>query len=70
MIRQNRLMIPDYRQLFTEAGYDLVSETNVRGAEADLDRVRLAPQFQKFKREDLLILESWMVAKPQARKVS
>jgi hypothetical protein len=65
MIRQNRLMIPDYRELFTENRYDLVSETNVRGVEADLDRVRLATQFQKLKREDLLILESWMVAKPR-----
>jgi hypothetical protein len=65
MIRQNRLMIPDFRELFSEAGYDLLNETNVRGREADLDRVRLAPKFQKYKREDLLILRSWMVARPR-----
>jgi hypothetical protein len=67
MIRQNRLMIPDYRELFKEAGYEVVSETNTNGSVEVFNRVRLAPQFQKYKREDLLILESWMVVVPPFR---
>jgi hypothetical protein len=65
MIRQNRLVIPDYRELFAWAGYELVSESNTNGSTADLDRVRLAPQFQNYRREDLLILHSWVVALPR-----
>jgi hypothetical protein len=65
LIPQNRLMIPDYRELFKEAGYEITRETNTSGAVEDFERVRLAPQFQKYKREDLMILESWMVARPR-----
>jgi hypothetical protein len=39
-------------------------EENQRGAEADLDRVPLAPEFKKYSREDLLVFFTRMIAQP------
>jgi hypothetical protein len=65
LIRQNRLMVPDYRKLFSDEGYEITKEVNTSGSDADFDRVKLAPQFRNYRREDLMILRSWMVAKPR-----
>ena len=60
---QNRLRISDYRELFRNAGFEIVKETNTNGAEQDLDRVSLAPQFRNYSRADLLVLLSWIAAR-------
>jgi hypothetical protein len=64
LIWQNRLRISDYRQLFRETGFEIVKETSMRGAPEDLDKVKLASEFQRYKREDLLVTRSWLVAVP------
>jgi hypothetical protein len=66
LIRQNRLMVPDYRKLLSDAGYEVTKEISARGRDADFDRVKLAPQFSGYKREDLMVLRSWIVARPRA----
>jgi hypothetical protein len=59
----NRLRISDYREMFRAADFKIVAEENERGAEADLDRVPLAPEFQKYSREDLLVFFSRIAAR-------
>jgi hypothetical protein len=58
---QNRLRISDYREMFTEQGYRVLLEENILGRDADLDRITLAPEFRNYKRQDLLVLESFLV---------
>jgi hypothetical protein len=60
----NRLRISDYRALFREAGFEVAKEINTSGASNDLEKVRLAPEFQNYSTDDLLVLTSWLVAKP------
>ncbi len=60
---QNRMRISDFREVFNEAGYQITKETNVSGKLSDLQRIQLAPEFQKHATEDLLVLTSWVVAK-------
>ena len=55
LISQNRLRISDYRQLLKEAGFEIVREENTSGRPEDLDRIKLAPEFQHYRREDLLV---------------
>jgi len=61
---QNRLRISDYRALLAKAGFVVCKETNTPGAIEDLRKVRLAPEFRNYAQEDLLVLFSWLVAKP------
>jgi hypothetical protein len=63
MIWQNRLRISDYRELMTNGGFEIVHEEDEPGSASDLDRIRLAPQFQHYSREDLLVLKSWITAR-------
>jgi hypothetical protein len=60
---QNRLRICDYRNLFHEAGFDIIREENVSGAAEDLARVKLAPEFEQMSRADLLVLHSYIAAR-------
>ena len=60
---QNRMRISDFRQVFTQAGYQVTKEANTSGALEDLRKIRLAPEFQHHSVEDLLVLTSWLVAK-------
>ncbi len=59
------MRISDYRALFAETGNQITSEDNTKGDPADLRKVPLAPEFQHYSVEDLLVLFSWIVAKPQ-----
>jgi hypothetical protein len=67
LIWQNRIRISDYRKLFAEAGFIVKSEENTSGTLAELQRVKLAPQFQNYTTEDLLILHSVMTAVPDCK---
>ena len=60
----NRLRISDYRRLFAETGYEITKEDNTRGKPEDLKKVQLAPEFQNYSEADLLVLISWLAAKP------
>jgi hypothetical protein len=64
LIPQTRLRISDYRRILVESGYEIVKETSKSAPPEQLDRVRLDPKFQKYTREDLLVIETWLVARP------
>jgi hypothetical protein len=63
LIWQNRLRISDYRALVAEAGFELVREESTSGSAEELAKVKLAPQFGNYTREDLLVLHSFLTAK-------
>ena len=60
---QNRLRVPDFRDLHAAAGWRIVREDNVAGAPDDLRRIRVAREFRRYREEDLLVYETWMVAR-------
>jgi len=62
LIPLTRLRIAQYRAIFQEAGFALVTEENRCCTPEDLDRVPLAAEFQKFTHDDLRVIESWLVA--------
>jgi len=59
---KSRLRISDYRDLFAQAGCPILREQNMKGTVGDLERVRLAPRFQSYSQDDLLVLRSWLLA--------
>jgi len=65
---QNRFRISDFRRLFRESGYRVVKETCTRGNRDDLKKVRLAPEFQHYREEDLLVLFAWIAAVAENRE--
>ncbi|HWX18512.1 MAG TPA: class I SAM-dependent methyltransferase [Candidatus Binatia bacterium] len=60
LISQNRLRISDYRTLFRETGFEIVREESNSGSPNDLRRIKLAPEFQHYKSEDLLVIHSFL----------
>lgn len=60
----NRLRISDYRELFASLGYEITKEENASGSVEELHKIQLAPEFQKYSEADLLVLTSWLTAKP------
>jgi hypothetical protein len=60
---QNRLRLPDYRKMIAEFDFDIVTEDNRLGARSDLEKFPLAPQFSRYRTEDLLIIESFVTAR-------
>jgi hypothetical protein len=65
LIPQWRLRVSDLRGLLRETGWEIVKEVNTVAKEEDLAKVRLAPRFEKYAKEDLLVVETWLVAKPK-----
>ena len=61
---QSRQRISDYRALFAETGHRIIREDDTKGNPEDLRKARLAPEFQHYSFEDLLVLFSWIVAEP------
>ena len=61
---QSRLRMADYRELFRQSGWGIVEERNTSGLMDDLGKIRLAPEFAKYSTQDLLVLFSWLVARP------
>ena len=62
LIWQNRIRLSDYRRLLKETGFTIKSEDNTFGTKAELERVKLSPEFQHYSLEDLLVLHSLLVA--------
>lgn len=59
---QNRLRVSDYREILRHAGFEVVFEDNLEGSLEQLDAVKLAPEFERYSRQDLLVLRSWLTA--------
>jgi len=66
IIPQNRLRVSDYCRAYAEAGFDVVAREDITGAESDLARITLAQEFTDYSKRDLLVLFSWLIAKPVA----
>jgi hypothetical protein len=64
LISVNRFRITDYRELLARAGFALREEENRSGSLEKLNRVKLAPEFQRYSAEDLLVLESLLTSVP------
>jgi|SRR5215469_338012 len=64
IIPQNRLRPSDYVHACIEAGFQIVDRQDIHGAESDLASIEIAHEFAKYSREDLLVLYSWLVARP------
>jgi SAM-dependent methyltransferase len=63
LIPQTRLRVTDYRKLLAKGGFEIVKEINASGSPGDLEKIRLAPEFQKYSKEDLLVTDAWQVAR-------
>ena len=64
LIWQNGLRLSDYKRLIANSGFRVVEEENVLGLNQDLDRVKLAPEYEKYHRDDLLVLRSYLACRP------
>jgi hypothetical protein len=64
LIPQTRLRIADYRAALVNSGYQIVKEVSNSAPPAQLDRICLAPEFRHYSREDLLVIDTWLVAQP------
>ena len=64
LIPQNRLRISDYQRACEDAAFQVVSRDDIHGLEQDLAKIQLAPEFRSYSREDLLVLFSWLIARP------
>jgi hypothetical protein len=60
---QNRLRLPDFRYLHKATGFTIVDEQNTQGRLEDLQRVTLAREFRRYRPDDLLVYETWMVSR-------
>jgi hypothetical protein len=60
---QNRFRISDFRRILGESGYRVLKEDCTRGKPEDLAKVKLAPEFQDYRREDLLVLYAWIAGR-------
>ena len=63
---QNRLRLPDFRRLHAVTGWRIVEERNTAGSPEALRHLRLARRFRRYREEDLLVYESWMVSRRAA----
>jgi len=61
----NRLRITDYRELHETAGFSTVHEECTPGSIETLTRVPLAGEFRHYSREDLAVLNAWIVSRPR-----
>jgi hypothetical protein len=64
LIAVNRFRITDYRELLARAGLVLLEEENRSGSLEKLNRIKLAPEFQRYSKEDLLVVESLLTSVP------
>lgn len=63
---QNRLRHADHERIFRELGFEILESERIipPGAEAELDRVPLAPRFADYARDDLLAISGRFLLGP------
>jgi len=59
---QNRLRPADYRDIHKKSGFRIVAEHTSPGYPDVLDQVKLAPEFRRYSRDDLLVTRARFVA--------
>jgi hypothetical protein len=66
LIPLNRLRVSDFRECFREAGFAVLEEAVTRGDPEALTSIRLAPRFARYDPNDLLVIKTWFIARPNA----
>jgi len=66
IIPQNRLRASDYVDAYRHAGFEISARDDINGAESDLASITIAADFARYSKEDLLVLYSWLIARPAA----
>lgn len=66
IIPQNRLRTPDYIDILTTAGFEILVRDDINGMESDLAKIHLAHEFCRYRRSDLRVLYSWLISRPLA----
>jgi hypothetical protein len=61
---QNRLRLPDYREIIERAGFTIVAERRIEGRDGEFDELRLARRFRRMARDEALVLYAWLTAMP------
>ncbi len=61
---QNRLRLSDYRRIHQLARFEILWEENEKGSPKDLERIRIAKEFHRYSKEELLVVITWMVSTP------
>lgn len=64
---QNRLRLPDFRELHAEAGFEILEESNRSQPLKVLKQVTLASRFERYKAEELAVHDTWIVSRPKVR---
>jgi hypothetical protein len=62
---QNRLRVSDYRAIHAETGFEVVHEADGAGSPEQIGRIVLAPEFERYEQDDLVVINSWMVSVPR-----
>ena len=65
IIPQTRLRAGDYRNVIESSGFTVFLQRNINGAKEDLQKIKLAPEFQHYSEQDLLANFAWLVAGPR-----
>lgn len=60
----NRLRASDYPRIFADCGLEVTEEILRRGDPKMIDGFVIADEFKKYGRDDLLVLDSWIAARP------
>lgn len=61
---QNRLRYPEHLRLLANHGWTLVADEPTFGSTTQFDKVTVHPEFLHLDRDDLRVLDTWMVATP------
>lgn len=59
---QNRLRVSDFCRIHETAGFKILHRRDKKGFSGDLDSVRISKEFLRYSREELLVLDSWIVS--------
>jgi len=65
IIPQNRLRVSDYIRVFRNAGFEINSREDIKAAESELNKTKLSHEFLRYSRDELLVLYSWLIARPR-----
>ncbi len=64
LLWQNRLRVSDYRTLHTDAGFEIVRETNQTRHADKLKAMNIAAEFRGYAAEELAVTSTWMISQP------
>ncbi len=67
MEHQNRLRYPQHLQLLADNGWTVIDDQPTFGSPEALEAVEVHPEFLHLDRDDLRVLDTWLVAEPTSR---